>query len=386
MSSPFSNDISQDPCDPCPGGAAGVPSSGCPPPSCLVPACPTTTPGQPRAQPVPTTRPSAPPATLSAILKGKQTASPSAPRAVASTSSIGAKMVTALPRQRRIVERTLRFTVKLPFGNQDAVRTNAIRHDVKKESLVKTLGGEFQGKPLDITRSMLTALTVTARNDSMFPVAVNFPGLVEAEAHHIGSSFVHSGAILLHPGEVKTSELIVDDALVEDQTVTSLETFSKEQLETCEESSSRGDWRCFALMVLRDPRTGEETAQINPVLYNMFENGKLGNETDELWQSILGATKKTEVQVDRVPYNRYKQGLIDHATNMRTHLTDLSNFSCVVERADGMNFAEVPEEIAEMTGPLGMAKVEEFVSTPARVRIDAVVEYASDAFMHSADK
>lgn len=310
---------------------------------------------------------------MSSLFKNNATAAPSAPPTslAGSSSDIGSSLIRNLPRQRRIVNREFGFTAELPFGCKDAASTAAYAHVVDEGFLDETLGGEYDGSALNPKNGMLVSFRVTAHNDSKFPVALSFPGLAQVEAHRIGGSSVHSGAITLKPGETKERELISDESIVDDQGVTNITAFSIKQLGKCEHEGDRGEWEVYARMVMSDG-----SSRINPVLEEMHNAGKLDST---LWERIASATSKTKVNVTRSTYETFKAGIEAQHQAIGDRLTDLTKFVCVVERADNKMFAEMPDRLAKAKGTLGDQHRDEFRSIPPEVHCDVEIEYASDA-------
>jgi len=348
--------------------AMGVPNG----PSCLQPACSS---AKPTTTPVAVTPNNARsrPAGVAALLTGGAQSADAAASSSAAPASIGASVNGALPTSRVIVNRNIAFTWHAPANGKEA-KNNASMLDLGQEFLAEAFGGEYQGIVLTPHRGILSGMRLEITNNCDYEVNAHIPGYVDAETTSAGSG--HQGAVHLFPGEKKEVDLLADEAVVEDQSITSLQTFTPAQLGKCEEVNTRGAWKAYAKMTI-----GGQVI-VNPVLEEMYA----ANVIDQAhWTKITEAAPDAEVSnIDKDAYDSYKSRLISHASAIDNRLADLTSMKFLFARADGKDFGQMPTRIANQTGKHGEEAKAKFRNVPGSVNCVLSVEYASDAVGPSA--
>ncbi|MBB20824.1 MAG: hypothetical protein CMP20_15410 [Rickettsiales bacterium] len=241
--------------------------------------------------------------------------------------------------------------------------------DLGSEYLAEAFGGEYQGIQLTPERGILSSLRLSVTNNCDFEVNVHVPGYVDPEMSSAGSG--HKGALHLFPGESIDADLLADEAVVEDKSITSLQTFTPKQLQNCEDSNKRGAWKVFAKMEIGGRYI------TNPVLKEMYAANVID---DAHWAQIDNASNEAEVSnISKDTYDSYKSHLISHASALNDRLHDLTAIKFIVARADGKNFDQMPEHIARQSGDHGEEAKAKFRNVPGTVYGRLNVEYASDA-------
>jgi hypothetical protein len=319
------------------------------------------TPSAPRTQPA---------VGVNALLNGTVDvgASSSAPPVSVSSSATG-----DLATSRVIASRGVGFTWIAPPKGDDSKKP-ASKLILGSEFLENALGGEYQGIKLTPKRAILSGLRLSVTNNCDYEVNVHVPDYVDAEMCSAGSG--HVGALHLFPGESVDADLLADEAVVQDNSITSLQTFTPKQLELCEDENKRGAWKVFAKMEF-----GGNVID-NPVLKEMKAAGII----DEAhWKVIQESASDAEVQnINKDTYVTYRNRLISHASHLNSRLHDLTQMTFTFARADGKNFDEMPEHIARQTGEHGEQARAKFRNVPGTINARLNVEYASDAVTKEA--
>lgn len=290
--------------------------------------------------------------------------------ASSSASSIGSALLGNVATSRIISSKEVNHSCILPHTGDDA-ESNVVQVQLSPAELRQKLGGTFNGVTIDPTRAILSGLHVEVVNDSQYKVNIAIPGYVENDCHSFGGEKAVSGAMHVLAGKSRSENLLADEAVVQDRSITSLRTFSADQLKDCEYYTPANKWRVYAKM-----QVGNQYIT-NPVLAQMNAAGVID---PQMWSSIESMAAGEELSnIEKKTYDQYKNGLVAHSDNISSRLTDLTQLKIYVKRADHLNFSQLPKKIAKMSGEHRAEAEAKFRNVPGEVHLRLRFEFASDS-------